>query len=175
MQSSKGHAKWIFLKFHSLRWIWNGKVALEDDCVSTKPWMLECFQTAALSLWRAWLVSVFQRAKQKELIWTKKRFYKWAEYGSGSSLYIHRLLFQSDLSWTGFGNPPFPSGLVQAEKTIDSISSRELWRRMEMFAVLQHSISQTPPTRISNCLRLCGPALNRIIESNVHFEQRFVT
>lgn len=32
-----------------------------------------------------------------------------------------------------------------------------------------------PPTRMSNCLRLCGPALNRIIESNVHFKQRFVT
>lgn len=50
-----------------------------------------------------------------------------------------------------------------------------------MFAVLQHSISRTPPTRVLNRLqaeegglRLCGPALNRIIESNVHFEQRFV-
>lgn len=36
-------------------------------------------------------------------------------------------------------------------------------------------------TRVLNCLqakegglRLCGPALNRIIKSNVHFEQRFV-
>lgn len=181
MQSSKGHAKWIFLKFHSLRWIWNGKVVLEDACVSTKRWMFECFQTAALSLWRAWLVSTFQRAKQKKLIWAKKRFYKWAEYGSGSSLYIHRLLFQSDLCWTGFGNPPFHSGFMHTEKPIDSISSRELCRRTEMFFVLQHSISQTPPTRILNwlqaeesCLRLCGPALNRIIESNVHFKQRFV-
>lgn len=167
MQSSKGHGKWIFLKFHSLSWIWNGKVALEDACVSTKCWMFACFQTAALSLWRAWLVSVFQRAKQKELIWTKKRFYKWVEYGSSSSLYFHRLLFRSDLCWTGF----------KSAVCLWSRARREAHRLNQLTWALQKNgnvcraatfdLPNPPPTRMWNCLqaeesclRLWGPALN---------------
>lgn len=118
--------------------------------------------------------------KQEEIICAKKkkkRFYKWAEYGSGSRLYIHRFRFHSDLCWTGFENLLLLSGLVHTEAQ----SAHMNLHITETFAMLQHSIFQTPLTRMLNCLqaeenglRLCWTATKQIIESNVHFDQRFV-
>lgn len=109
-------------------------------------------------------------------------FIHWDEYGMA-----WRAWLVSGYSFNHIGNLlvlqihcfPLVSHKVSVMHMRDSISSCELCRRREVFAVLQHS---TPPGQ--GCQTVCrrgkavctfGPVLNQIIESNVNFEQRFIT
>lgn len=101
MQSSKGHVKWICLKFHSLKWKRNKKT------VSIKCWMFQCFQTAALSLWRDPLVSTFRWGGGLEGTLLEE----------GTFLHLIRLAT----------NSPFPSGLTKSISNTDARLNQPMW------------------------------------------------
>lgn len=125
-------------------------------------------------------MSVFQRAKQKELIWTKKRFYNGlnmaaAQVSISIGYYFNHIYVGLVLEICRFPLVSCMQGSTRQNQLTRTLQNNGNVCRAAKFHFpnptdkdLELSAGE------GSCLRLCGPALNRIIESNVHFEQHFV-